>query len=88
MLTRQGEPRPVCVECSTRLEEWEGQAGARDYRFAAREIGDALAAVARGTSYKSAAKMARLAADRMPPVGVREPGLAVSRSGEGRAAGR
>jgi hypothetical protein len=67
VLTRQGEPRPVCVECSTRLEEWEGQAGARDYRFAAREIGDALAAVARGTSYKSAAKMARLAADRMPP---------------------
>jgi hypothetical protein len=49
------------------LEEWEGQAGARDYRFAAREIGDALAAVARGTSYKSAAQMARLAGDRMPP---------------------
>jgi hypothetical protein len=67
VLTRQGEPEAVCVECSTRLEEWEGQAGARDYRFAAREIGDALAAVARGTSYKSAAQMARLAADRMPP---------------------
>jgi hypothetical protein len=49
------------------LEEWEGQAGARDYRFAAREIGDALVAVARGTSYKSAAQRARLAADRMPP---------------------
>jgi hypothetical protein len=67
VLTRQGEPRPVCVECSTELEEWEGQAGARDYRFAAREIGDALVAVARGTSYKSAAEMARRSAERMPP---------------------
>jgi hypothetical protein len=67
VLTRQGEPHSYCVECSTALEAWEGQAGARAYRFAAREIGDALVAVARGTSYKSAAETARTAADRMPP---------------------
>jgi hypothetical protein len=67
VLTRQGEPHSVCVECSTALEPWEGQAGAREYRFAAREIGDALVALARGSSYKAAAEMARRAADRMPP---------------------
>jgi len=66
VLTRQGEPHPVCVECSTALEPWEGQAGARDYRFAAREVGEALAAVARGASYRSAAEAARRAAGRMP----------------------
>ena len=66
VLTRQGEPHPFCEECSTALEPWEGQAGAREYRFAAREVGEALVAVARGASYRSAAEAARRAADRMP----------------------
>lgn len=66
VLTRQGEPHPFCEECSTALEPWEGQAGAREYRFAAREVGEALVAVARGASYKSAAQAARHAADRLP----------------------
>jgi len=66
VLTRQGEPHPFCEECSTALERWEGQAGAREYRFAAREVGEALVAVARGASYKSAALAARHAADRLP----------------------
>jgi hypothetical protein len=66
VLTRQGEPHPFCEECSTALEPWEGQAGAREYRFAAREVGEALVAVARGASYKSAAEAARRAADRLP----------------------
>jgi len=66
VLTRQGEPHPFCEECSTALEPWEGQAGAREYRFAAREVGEALVAVACGGSYKSAAEAARRAADRLP----------------------
>jgi len=44
VLTRQGERHAFCVECSTGLEPWEGQAGAREYRFSAREVGEALAA--------------------------------------------
>jgi hypothetical protein len=66
VLTRQGEPHAFCEECSTALEPWEGQAGAREYRFAAREVGEALVAVARGSSYKSAAEASRRAADRLP----------------------
>jgi len=66
VLTRQGEPDPFCEECSTALESWEGRAGAREYRFAAREVGEALVAVARGSSYRSAAEAARRAADRLP----------------------
>lgn len=67
VLTRQGEPHVFCVECSTGLEPWEGQAGAREYRFAAREVGEALAAVAAGASYRAAAEAARRRADRVPP---------------------
>lgn len=66
VLTRQGEPHAYCVECSTGLEPWEGQAGARDYRFTAREVGEALAAVAGGTSYRAAAEGARRRAHREP----------------------
>jgi len=66
VLTRQGEPSAFCVECSTGLERWEGQAGAREYRFAAREVGEALAAVAAGASYRAAAEAARRRADRVP----------------------
>jgi hypothetical protein len=78
VLTRQGEPGAYCVECSTGLEPWEGQAGARDYRFCAREAGEALAAVAAGASYRSAAEAARKRAHREPPRGRRrKPGARV-----------
>lgn len=66
VLTRQGEPHAFCVECSTGLEPWEGQAGAREYRFAAREVGEALVLVAKGTSYRVAAEIARQKAGRVP----------------------
>jgi hypothetical protein len=66
VLTRQGEPHPYCVECSTGLEPWEGQAGAREYRFAAREVGEALVAVAEGASYQTAGEAARRRAGRLP----------------------
>lgn len=66
VLTRQGSPHPYCVECSTGLEPWEGQAGAREYRFAAREVGGALALVASGTSYRAAAEIVRQKAGRVP----------------------
>jgi hypothetical protein len=64
VLTRQGDPHAFCVECSTGLEPWEGQAGAREYRFAAREVGEALVAVGRGASYQAAAESARRHAGR------------------------
>jgi hypothetical protein len=66
VLTRQGDPHAYCVECSTALEPWEGQAGAREYRFAAREVGDALVLAAKGTSYRVAAEIARQKAGRVP----------------------
>jgi hypothetical protein len=71
-LTRQqhakAAPHGFCLECSTRVEEWEGQAGARRYRFAAREVGEALALVARGATYRDAAFAARRQGDRLPAV--------------------
>ncbi len=65
VLTRQGQPHPFCVECSTGLELWEGQAGAREYRFSAREVGEALVLVAKGSSYRAAAELARQKAGRV-----------------------
>ncbi len=69
-LTRQyhahAAPHGYCLECSTRVEKWEGQAGARYYRFAAREVGEALAYVAGGATYRAAAFRARQHAERMP----------------------
>ena len=56
------------MECSTGLEPWEGQAGAREYRFAAREVGEALVQVAAGASYRAAAEAARHRAERLPAV--------------------
>jgi hypothetical protein len=47
-LPRQGTPDGFCVECSTGLEPWEGQAGGRKYRLSAREVGEALVSVAPG----------------------------------------
>lgn len=64
MLPRQATSERFCLECSTRLEEWEGQAGAREYWFSAREAGHALALVAGGESYRWAARAARIAAGR------------------------
>jgi hypothetical protein len=80
VLTRQGQPHAYCVECSTGLEPWEGQAGAREYRFAAREVGEALASVAKGTSYRAAAEIARQKASRVPPP---RPGKRRAQSNEG-----
>lgn len=74
VLTRQGEPHAYCMECSTGLEPWEGQAGAREYRFCAREVGEALAAVAAGASYRAAAEAARHRAQREPTGRARNPG--------------
>jgi uncharacterized protein (DUF2342 family) len=53
------------------LEPWEGQAGAREYRFAAREVGEALVSVAKGTTYRAAAEVARRKAGRVPPPSAR-----------------
>lgn len=65
VLRRQAASEHYCVECSTRLERWEGQAGAREYWFSAREVGQALALVAAGESYRQAAFAARRAAGRI-----------------------
>lgn len=71
-LTRQQHAQAArhgfCLECSTRVEPWEGQAGARRYQFAAREVGEALALVARGATYREAAFSARRQGDRLPAV--------------------
>jgi hypothetical protein len=64
VLPRQSTSEHFCIECSTRLEGWEGQAGGRDYWFSAREIGHALALVAAGGSYRQAARAVRIAAGR------------------------
>lgn len=64
VLPRQATNEHYCVECSTRLERWEGQAGAREYWFSAREAGHALAAVASGETYRQAARGARIVAGR------------------------
>lgn len=50
------------------MEAWEGQAGARGYLFAAREVGEALALVARGATYRDAAFAARRQGERLPAV--------------------
>ncbi len=64
LLPRQATSEHFCVECSTQLERWEGQAGAREYWFSAREVGHALALVAAGESYRQAAWAARRAGGR------------------------
>jgi hypothetical protein len=67
------------LECSTQVEAWEGQAGARTYLFAAREAGDALARVAQGSSYRAAAEAARVQAGRVKAA-KRRPRLTGSRA--------
>lgn len=64
ILPRQSTQGHYCIECSTKLESWEGQAGAREYLFSAREAGAALAAVAAGESYRRASRSARVAGRR------------------------
>jgi hypothetical protein len=64
LLPRQETQASHCSECSTALNAWEGQAGPRTYRFSARDIGHALALVARGDSYRTAAADTRTHAQR------------------------
>ncbi len=49
------------------LDAWEGQAGAREYAFSARDVGYALNLVAAGSSYRQAAQSTRLLARRGRP---------------------
>lgn len=63
-LPRQEREGSHCSECSSALDPWEGQAGARNYAFHARDIAHALMLVALGVSYRQAAKSTRTAARR------------------------
>lgn len=67
MLPRQAAATHHCIECSTKLEPWEGQAEAREYWFSPREVGLALAMVAGGESYRRAGRAAREMARRTNP---------------------
>lgn len=49
-LPRQQAAASHCSECSSVLDPWEGQAGAREYAFSARDIAHALALVADGAA--------------------------------------
>lgn len=53
-----------CLECSTSLEPWEGQPGARQYSFNAREVAHALKLDADGASYRTTAGETRMLAHR------------------------
>jgi hypothetical protein len=53
-----------CADCSSVLDPWDGQAGARKYAFNARDIGQALNLVAVGSSYRQAAQTTGLMARR------------------------
>jgi hypothetical protein len=63
-LPRQQAAASHCSECSSVLDPWEGQAGAREYAFSARDIAHALTRVANGSSYRRAAEATRVAARR------------------------
>jgi hypothetical protein len=67
VLPRQAAATHHCIECSTKLEPWEGQAGAREYWFSARKVGLALAMVAGGETYRRAGRAAREMARRTNP---------------------
>ena len=64
MLPRQEAEGTHCTDCSSVLDPWEGQAGAREYAFNARDVGYALSSVATGTSYRQAALSTRQLAHR------------------------
>jgi hypothetical protein len=63
-LPRQEAEGSHCSECSSALDPWEGQAGAREYAFSARDVAHALRLVATGLSYRKAAQATRAAAGR------------------------
>jgi hypothetical protein len=63
-LPRQQAAASHCSECSSVLDPWEGQAGAREYAFSARDVAHALMLVAHGSSYRRAAEATRVAAQR------------------------
>ena len=59
-----GPVAPVCPDCATTLEEWEGQPAPRLYGFTARDVAAALAMVAGGASYRETAEAIRFRAGR------------------------
>jgi hypothetical protein len=64
VLTRQEAATSHCADCSSELDEWQGQSGARTYAFSARDIAHGLARVAQGDSYRRAAAHTRVVARR------------------------
>ena len=64
----------TCLECATELEPWEGQPAPRLYGFSVRAVAGALARVAAGASYRSAAAAVRAGAGRARPVPARQRG--------------
>lgn len=67
----------TCLECATELEPWEGQPAPRLYGFSVRAVAGALARVAAGASYRSAAAAVRAEAGRARPVPARQRGKKV-----------
>ena len=63
-LPRQEAQACYCGDCSSALEPWQGQAGARKYAYNARDVAHGLALVADGESYRRAAAKARTFARR------------------------
>lgn len=59
-----GSVEPVCPDCATSLEPWEGQPAPRLYGFTARDVAAALALVAGGASYRESAEAIRIRAGR------------------------
>lgn len=60
LLTRPLLPEDAsCVECASHLEPWQGQPGARDYRYDARAIARTLVRISEGASYREASMEAR-----------------------------
>lgn len=59
-----GAVDPVCPDCATTLEPWEGQPAPRLYGFTARDVAAALAMVAAGASYRETAEAIRIRAGR------------------------
>lgn len=60
-LPRQLAEVSHCSDCSSQLDVWEGQAGARLYRYDARAVARALVKAAEGASYRRASVLARRA---------------------------
>jgi len=59
-----GSVDPVCPDCATSLEPWEGQPAPRLYGFTARDVAAALVMVAGGASYRQSAEAIRVRAGR------------------------